>query len=75
MILATAAPITPSLTRRETEVLLLICDGKRAKQISTELGITVKTVACHRSRVLEKLGVPNVASLVRHAVRLGYLVA
>ena len=54
-----------SLTQREREVLGLIVAGKLSKQIADELGISIKTVEVHRSRVMEKMGANSVAELVQ----------
>jgi DNA-binding CsgD family transcriptional regulator len=62
-----------SLTPRETEVLKLIASGLSTKQIALTLGITFKTASCHRFRLMEKLGIHDVASLTRYAVRYGYV--
>ncbi|QYK47151.1 MAG: hypothetical protein KF838_10190 [Phycisphaeraceae bacterium] len=49
------------LTPREHEVLALMLRGNCNKQIAAELGLSVKTVETHRSRVLHKLGVDSIA--------------
>jgi DNA-binding NarL/FixJ family response regulator len=69
-----ASPITETLTKREMQVLLLICDGRSTKRIAWDLGISFKTAACHRSRLMAKIGVHEVASLVCYAVRQGLLI-
>jgi FixJ family two-component response regulator len=56
------------LTTREREVLDLIVAGKLNKQIADVLGISIKTVEVHRARVMEKMGAPSLASLVRRIV-------
>jgi len=56
------------LTAREREVLDLIIVGKLNKQIADVLGISIKTVEVHRARVMEKMGVSTMASLVRRVV-------
>jgi len=53
------------LTQREREVLKLIVDGKLNKQIADDLGISIKTVEVHRSRVMEKMGAGSVVELVQ----------
>jgi DNA-binding CsgD family transcriptional regulator len=58
----------PSLTRREREVLSLIVRGFSSKKVAAKLGITFKTVATHRTHLMEKLGVHETASLVRIAL-------
>ncbi|HJK95195.1 MAG TPA: response regulator transcription factor [Polyangiaceae bacterium LLY-WYZ-15_(1-7)] len=59
------------LTSREREVLQLVGEGRSSPEIARALGISVKTIEGHRSRLMGKLGVSNVAGLVRSAVRLG----
>lgn len=54
-----------SLTPREREVLDCIVQGKLNKQIADILGISIKTVEVHRSRVMEKMQVSTIADLVR----------
>ncbi len=62
---ASVAQRLESLTQREREVLGLIVAGKLNKQIADELGISIKTVEVHRSRVMEKMGANSVAELVQ----------
>jgi len=62
-----------SLTERERQVLVLIADGKSTKEAATTLGISYKTADSHRSRILEKLGVHETASMVRYAIRAGLI--
>ena len=57
-----------SLSAREREVLDLAATGLHAKQIAASLGISVRTVEVHKQRIMEKLGVRNVAELVRFAL-------
>jgi len=59
------------LTARETEVLRLIVEGLRNKQIAEELGISIKTVEQHRQQVMNKLKIHDVAGLTRYAVSKG----
>ena len=61
------------LTAREIEVLQLVADGCTTKEIAVRLKITFKTAACHRGRIMSKLGVHNGALLVRHAIREGFV--
>lgn len=53
------------LTAREREVLEHAVQGKHAKEIAAALGISPRTVEVHKMRIMEKLGVRNVAELVR----------
>ncbi len=66
---ASVAQRLKSLTQREREVLALIVAGKLNKQIADELGISIKTVEVHRSRVMEKMGASSVAELVQLALK------
>jgi DNA-binding NarL/FixJ family response regulator len=69
------ATTTPSsargLTAREREVLQLIAEGISTKEIASKLHLSVKTVETHRRQIMEKLGIYNVAGLVKYAVREG----
>jgi PAS domain S-box-containing protein len=62
--------VTP-LTAREVQVLALVAEGHSTKEIAALLGISYKTADSHRSRIMEKLGVHETASLVRYAIRQG----
>ena len=64
-----------SLTERERQVLALIAQGKSTKETASLLGISYKTADSHRSRILEKLGVHETASMVRYAIRAGLIEA
>jgi RNA polymerase sigma factor (sigma-70 family) len=56
------------LTPREREVLEQAARGLHAKEIAAALGISPRTVEVHKTRIMEKLGVRNVAELVRFAI-------
>jgi len=57
------------LTPRELEVLKCIAEGYSTKELAGMLGITFKTASCHRSHIMDKLGLHNLADLVRYAIR------
>ena len=63
--------ILDQLTTRELQVLRLMAKGLTTKQIAENLGITFKTAACHRGRVLSKLGASNAVQATRIAIRIG----
>jgi len=70
----TKSDIPPDpLTPREREVLRLVAEGKTNKDVAKLLGISQKTAESHRTRILEKLGIHETASLVRYAVRRGLI--
>ena len=54
-----------ALTERELEVMKHVIAGELNKQIGDRLGVVEKTIKVHRVRVMEKMGVPSVAELVR----------
>jgi len=62
------------LTARERQVLQLIGEGKSSKEVANVLGISMKTVESHRTRLMQKLDIHDVASLVRYAIRRGLVV-
>ena len=57
------------LTERQREVLQLLAEGKVMKEIGAILNMTTRTVAFHKYRIMEALGVKSNADLVRYAVR------
>lgn len=59
------------LSGREREVLQLIAEGLSTKEIAARLHLSVKTVETHRRQIMEKLGIYNVAGLIKYAVREG----
>jgi len=61
-------------TPRERQVLELICEGYSTKQIAGLLGISFKTAACHRMRLMDKAEVHDPISLFRWAIIEGYIV-
>jgi DNA-binding NarL/FixJ family response regulator len=61
------------LTMREREVLKLLAEGKRTKEIAAALYISPHTVRRHRSNIMEKLNFKNLADLVKYAISQGYI--
>ena len=63
---------TPELlTARQREVLRLVASGKSTKEIAFLLNLSVKTVETHRAQIMDRLGIRDVAGLVRYALRTG----
>ncbi|NML71064.1 response regulator transcription factor [Chryseobacterium sp. RP-3-3] len=56
------------LTRREMEILKLICDGFSSKDIGEKLFISINTVETHRKRILLKLNAKNSVGIVKYAL-------
>jgi DNA-binding NarL/FixJ family response regulator len=67
------APLSPlqMLTSREQEVLRLLADGKRVKEIAHGLNISAKTVESHRQNIMDKLEIHSTIELARYALREG----
>jgi DNA-binding NarL/FixJ family response regulator len=63
--------LAESLTLRQREILQLIAEGHTARQIAALLHINRKTVEAHRTELMRRLDVHNVAGLIRYAIRLG----
>ncbi len=61
------------LSPRENEVMSMILEGRRLKEIAARLDISVKTVTTHRSRLLKKLGIEDNLGLYRYGVRNGLI--
>jgi len=59
------------LTPREREIALLIAGSHSSKEVAHRLGLSIKTAENHRSNLMRKLGVHDVAGLVRYLVRQG----
>jgi two-component system response regulator NreC len=59
------------LSKRELQVLELVAQGNTNIQISEKLGISPKTVARHRERIMARLNLHSAAELVKYAIRSG----
>jgi|WetSurMetagenome_2_1015567.scaffolds.fasta_scaffold38375_2 two-component system, NarL family, response regulator NreC len=60
-----------SLTSRERDVLRLIAEGRRTREIAETLGVSAKTVESHRRQMMENLNLSSIAALVKYAIREG----
>ena len=60
-----------ALTARQREVLQLIAEGHTTREIARMLDLSVKTIETHRTRLMERLDIHDIAGLVRFAVRVG----
>lgn len=67
------AGLNDSLTEREIEILRLIAQGFSNKEIGDQLFISHRTVDTHRTNLMKKLDVHNIAGLIRYALRAGYV--
>ena len=62
-----------ALTPRQRQILQLVAEGHTSKDIAQRLGLSFKTVEAHRAQIMERLGVHELAGLVRFAVRVGLI--
>jgi len=62
---------TTPLTLRQREILQLIAEGNTTKEIAAKLTLSVKTVETHRTQLMERLDIHDIAGLVRYAIRIG----
>jgi DNA-binding NarL/FixJ family response regulator len=62
-------------TSRELEILRLLAEGKANKEIAAMLGIAVRTVETHRSKIMLKLGIHSLAELIHYAMDHGIATA
>ena len=60
-----------ALTEREKHLLRLVAEGRRNKEISSELNLSIKSIEAYRSRLMKQLGCASSAEMVRYAVREG----
>ncbi|RYY47643.1 MAG: response regulator transcription factor [Chitinophagaceae bacterium] len=58
-----------TLTRRETEILMLICQGQSSKEIACSLFVSKRTVDSIRENIMQKTGVKNMLQLMRYALK------
>lgn len=63
-----------ALSQREREILKLIAEGNKNKEIADFLCISIKTVEKHRSNLMKKLDLHNTAALTSYAIEKGIVV-
>jgi DNA-binding NarL/FixJ family response regulator len=62
---------TPELTIRQREVLQLLAEGRSMKEVGSVLNVAPRTVAFHKYRMMEQLGLRTSAELIQFAVKQG----
>ncbi|MFK8028684.1 MAG: response regulator [Gammaproteobacteria bacterium] len=63
------------LTPRQREILQLVVEGNKTREIAEMLAVSVKTVETHRAQLMDRLGIRDVAGLVKYSIRVGLLSA
>ena len=61
------------LTQREREVIKLIAEGKRTKEIATYLSLSPKTIEKHRANLMKKLDLHSVSAVTVYAIQNGFI--
>jgi DNA-binding NarL/FixJ family response regulator len=64
-----------TLTTRQREVLQLFAEGKSAKEVATNLGISARTAENHKARIMTQLKLHTTSDLVQYAIRHGLIAA
>lgn len=70
---STSKPSWEVLTRREREVIKLIAEGKRTKEIAEYLSLSPKTIEKHRTNLMRKLDLHNVSEVTVYAIKNGFV--
>jgi len=66
-----AGSLQGTLGSREKQILQLLTEGNSAKQIASQLGLSVKTIEANRREIMEKTDADNLADLTKYAIRQG----
>jgi len=61
------------LSPRERQVLKLVVEGRTSKEIARVIGVKPSSIDTYRSRIMAKLEIRDIASLVRFAIRQGLI--
>jgi DNA-binding NarL/FixJ family response regulator len=61
------------VSRKEREVLQLIAEGRKTREIAGTLGVSIKTVETHRRNIMKKLNIFSVAGLTKYAILEGII--
>jgi DNA-binding NarL/FixJ family response regulator len=72
VIKAPADPLA-RLSSRERQVLQMVAEGHTSNEIAGQLSLSPKTVDTYRSRLMQKLGLPDLASLIKFAIQQGVI--
>jgi DNA-binding NarL/FixJ family response regulator len=68
---SSASSALDGLTSRQREILQLVAEGRSTKEVAQLLSLSIKTVETHRSQIMNRLDIHDVAGLVRFAIRSG----
>jgi DNA-binding NarL/FixJ family response regulator len=65
----------PALTPRQREVLQLLSDGYKFKEVASALHISISTVEFHKAEIMRRLGITSTADLIRYSIAQGMVPA
>lgn len=65
--------ISEKLTPRQQQILKMVVEGLSTREVAQRLSISIRTVETHRFQLMERLGIRNVAGLVRFAIQSGLI--
>jgi DNA-binding NarL/FixJ family response regulator len=65
------APWDAMLTKREREIMTMLCNGQRVSEIALSMGLSIKTISTHKVRLMEKLNLRSNSDLVKLGMRHG----
>jgi DNA-binding NarL/FixJ family response regulator len=61
------------LTIREKQVLTMVAEGKKSKDVAELLSISIRTVEHHRANIMKKTNIGNTAELIKYAIQKGFI--
>ena len=62
------------LTTREKQVVTLVAEGHKSKDIAKLLSISIRTVEHHRANIMKKTGIKSTADLIKYAIQKGFII-
>ena len=66
-------PVFSKISKKEREILQLVAEGKKTREIAKQLGVSIKTVETHRRNIMKKLNIFSVAGLTKFAIQEGLI--
>ncbi len=64
-------PRSKDISKKEREVLQLVAEGEKNKDIADKMGVSIKTIETHRGNIMKKLNIFNIAGLTKFAIKEG----
>jgi len=65
---------TDQLTSREKQVVTLVAEGHKSRDIAKLLSISIRTVEHHRANIMKKIDIKSTADLIKYAIQKGFIV-